>query len=125
LALSISDRAEEFRIEISGPFIACAVSDAASAWKSALRANTPRRVSVDITQMTAYDHAGYLLLREMHAHGTHIGAGTPKSLQFFDQISSPRSALPFNLTGEGSRNNKRAAGKSVLTMQPRAVASGE
>ena len=113
--LYISDQAEEFRIEISGRFADAAVCDAETAWKAALLTNTPRRISVDITRMTGYDGAGYLLLRDFYRHGTHIVAGTPRSLLFLNQIADPRAiAQP-----------KRVSSKEILSMPPRAVASGE
>jgi hypothetical protein len=115
VTLYISDQAEEFRIEISGRFADCAVNDAATAWQAALKINAPRRISVAITRMTGYDREGYLLLREFYRHGTHIVAGTPRSLLFLNQISDPRpTAQPL-----------RPASKEILTMPPRAVASGE
>ena len=125
LTLCISDRAEEFRIEIFGPFTGSAVTDAATAWKAALLVNIPRRISVDITRMTGYDRAGYMLLCEMHRHGTHIGAGTPHSLQFLTQISGRLEPGAAFLLEDGSRSGKRAASKQVVTMKPRASAAGE
>ena len=122
MTLYISDKAEEFRIEISGPFIASAVSDAATAWKAALLVNLTRRISTDITRMTGYDHAGYLLLREMHAHGTHIVAGTPKSLHFFDQISGPPRPTLDLLSSDDARDRKRS---QVVSMHTRPAAAGE
>ncbi len=89
MTLRIFDRAEEFRIEISGRFSGDAVVDAATAWKQALSVNNPRRISVDITELTGYDPAGCALLREMQIHGTHMVAATPRSLVFLDQISAP------------------------------------
>ncbi len=115
MTLFISDQAEEFRIEISGRFADCAVSDAATAWQAALKANTPRRISVDITRMTGYDREGYLVLRDFYRHGTHIVAGTPRSLLFLNQISDPRPVA----------QSVRTASKELYSMPPRAVASGE
>jgi hypothetical protein len=125
MTLCISDRAEEFRIEIFGAFMGSAVTDAATAWKAALLVNVPRRISVDITRMTGYDHAGYMLLREMHGHGTHIGAGTPQSLQFLTQISGRMQRTASFLLEDGSRSNQRTGSKRVVTMKPRASAAGE
>ena len=125
MTLYISDGAEEFRIEISGVFASSAVSDAATAWKAALLANIPRRISVDITRMSGYDYGGYILLREIYAHGTHIVAGTPKSLQFFDEISMPPRLSPARFGDDRRRAEKRSSSKQVVTMQPRAAASGE
>ncbi len=138
MTLYITDKAEEFRIEISGEFAASAVTDAAVAWKAALFTNVPRRISVDITRITGYDHAGYLLLRDMHAHGTHIVAGTPRSLRFLRQISSRMSPMPASLLDTDSneerpvpagaadfRRNKKVSGERLTVLPPRAAASGK
>lgn len=125
MTIYISDQANEFRIEISGRFADAVVGEAATAWKAALRENTPRRISVDITRMTGYDRAGHLLLRELHAHGTHIVAGTPRSLLFLNQISSPSASSTLALPDDGPRQNRRSSSATVLTMPPRAAASGE
>jgi hypothetical protein len=120
LNIFISDQAEEFRIEISGRFAEAAVSEAGTAWKAALSANTPRRISVDITQMTGYDRAGYLLLREIYSHGTHIVAGTPSSLLHLSQISSSKPMLA-SIFDEPAKSKR----KPLVALQPRATASGE
>jgi hypothetical protein len=129
LTLYISDQADEFRIEISGRFADSAVSDAATAWRAALLTNTPRRVSVDITRMTGYDRAGYLILREFHKHGTHIVAGTPRSLLFFTQISSSQRSFHerglHNLTESAAQPSKRPSSQDLTLVPARAVASGE
>jgi hypothetical protein len=111
LTIYISDQADEFRIEISGRFADAAVEDAATAWRSALMVKVPRRISVDITRMTGYDSAGYSLLRDIYKHGTHIVAGTPRSLLFLTQISS-------------ARDLKRRS-TQVYPINMRAAASGE
>lgn len=140
MTLYITDRAEEFRIEISGQFMGAAVTEAAMAWEAALLTNVPRRISVDITRISEYDHAGYMLLREMHGHGTHIVAGTPKSLKFLQQITSPLSRSPGTLLKgdrtpvfeqslptamNDSRKTKNSAGERVTSINSRAIASGE
>jgi hypothetical protein len=122
LTLYISDQADEFRIEISGRFADSAVSDAATAWRAALSLKTPRRISVDITRMTGYDPAGYQLLRDIYSHGTHVVAGTPRSLLFFSQISASRPVLT-SITGDSSRG-KRNASRQIAGMH-RAAAAGE
>lgn len=124
MTIFISDQANEFRIEISGRFADAEVGEAATAWKAALRENTPRRISVDITRMTGYDRAGHTLLRELHAHGTHIVAGTPRSLLFLNQISSPSASSTLALPDDGPRQTRRSSA-TVFTMPPRAAASGE
>jgi len=121
LAIYISDQADEFRIEVSGSFGDSAVTDAASAWQGALSVKTPRRISVDITRMTGYDRAGYMLLREIYSHGTHIVAGTPQSLLFLSQISASK---PF-LTSIFEERAKRGPTKKLVSIDQRAVASGE
>jgi hypothetical protein len=118
LTFRIHDKAEEFRIEILGHFGAEAVEEAETAWKAALEDQASRHICMDITQMTSYDRAGYLLLRDVHAHGTHIVAGTPASLRFFADISGPLrpfSALP----------PRRPAAKPVVTIPTRTAAAGE
>jgi hypothetical protein len=112
VTLYISDQVEEFRIEVSGRFSGSAVTDAQLAWQAALTANNHGRISIDITRMTGYDHSGCLLLREMYAHGTHIVAGTPRSLLFLHEISSP-SGL------------RRTPSQQVISMPKRVAAVGE
>jgi hypothetical protein len=120
LTLNIFDHAEEFRIEIAGRFSDSLVSNASEAWHSALSTNTPRRISVDITQMSGYDRAGYMLLREIYSHGSHIVAGTPHSLLFLSQISSSKPMLA-SVFEEAPRSRR----KQLRSIQPRATASGE
>lgn len=117
----IVDQAEEFRIEITGRFADSAVSNAAAAWKAALLVNTPRRISVDITRMTGYDRDGFLLLQNMHLHGTHIAAGTPRSLLFFNQISSRRSQ-PVN---KNDWSEKRPVHQPFMRVRVRSAATGD
>jgi hypothetical protein len=118
VTLRIFDRAEEFRIEISGRFAGGAVTDAEKAWKTALNANNPRRISVDIAGMSSYDEAGCKLLREMQLHGTHIVAGTARSLVFLSQITGPQRAPGPSLVG----GKKGKAGKLAAV---RPFAAGE
>ena len=117
MTLRIFDRAEEFRIEISERFFGDAVIEAATAWKQALKVNTPRRISVDITEMTGYDPAGCALLREMQMHGTHMVAATPRSLVFLDQISAPQRTQGPSLVA------KKAKPESPKEMRP--IAAGQ
>ncbi len=120
MTISISDQAEEFRIEICGRFSENSVREAESAWRAALSTNTPRRISVDITQMTGYDRAGYMLLRDIYSHGTHVVAGTPSSLLFLSQISSSKPMLA-SIFDEPAKSKR----KPLVALQPRATASGE
>lgn len=125
MTIYISDQADEFRIEISGRLADSLVHEVETAWKAALLENNPRRISVDITRMTGYDTAGQRLLRELHAHGTHISAGTPRSLLFLNQISSSPRSYSVPAADETQRQGRRSASSHILLMPSRAAASGE
>lgn len=86
--------ADEFRIEIVGRFQAESVSEVSRMWRSALRETKPRKCIVDISRISGYDTAGCRLLREMYHHGTQIAAGTPMSLVFLSEISTPQRRGP-------------------------------
>jgi hypothetical protein len=83
------DRADELRIEIIGRFQAESVQEVGQLWRGALGENPPRRCIVDISRISGYDPAGSRLLRDMYHHGTRIAAGTPQSLVFLSEISTP------------------------------------
>lgn len=92
--IKIYDGADEFRIEIVGRFQADSVAEVARMWKEALGETRPRRCIVDISRISGYDAAGCKLLRDMYHHGTQIAAGTPLSLVFLSEISTPRRRGP-------------------------------
>jgi hypothetical protein len=83
------DGAHELRIEIVGRFQAESVQEVAQLWRGALGENPPRRCIVDISRISGYDPPGQRLLRDMYHHGTRIAAGTPQSLVFLSEISTP------------------------------------
>lgn len=83
------DGADELRIQIVGRFQAEAVNEVARLWRNVLSERPPRRCIVDISRISGYDPAGCRLLRDMYHHGTRIAAGTPQSLVFLSEISTP------------------------------------
>lgn len=120
--VKVYDRADEFRIELIGRFAGDCVEEIANTWKSALTETSPRRFTVDISRLSSYDAAGRTLLHEMQQHGMQFAAGTPQSLVFLGEISTPlrrgpallREAVPLRKTSEPTK-----------TALLRAVAAGE
>ena len=92
--IKIQDGASEFRIEIAGRFQAESVNEVARVWRQAMGEARPRRCIIDISRISGYDTAGCELLRDMYEHGTQISAGTPLSLVFLSEISTPRRRGP-------------------------------
>ena len=90
----IQSLADHFRIEISGRFEGIEVGQVANSWRDALLETVPRTVIVDISRLSGYDRPGFLLLQEMHYHGTQISARTADSLTLLSQISGPRVPSP-------------------------------
>ncbi|HWF46097.1 MAG TPA: hypothetical protein VG168_03755 [Bryobacteraceae bacterium] len=87
--IKVYDRADEFRFEILGKFAGGCVNDVASQWTAEFPHSFHRKFTVDISGMTGYDYDGKKLLREMHHRGTQFACGTPQSLTFFREISTP------------------------------------
>ena len=87
--ITIHDRANEYRIEITGKFSGECVRDVESAWRRALQDRATRKHTVDISGLTGFDQLGRKVLREMHLHGMNFAAGTPSSLVFLSEISGP------------------------------------
>lgn len=92
--INVYDGADEFRIEIAGRFQAESVNEVSRMWRSALGETKPRKCIVDISRISGYDTAGCRLLRDIYHHGTQIAAGTPMSLVFLNEISTPRRRGP-------------------------------
>jgi anti-anti-sigma regulatory factor len=92
--IKIYDGANEVRIEIVGRFQAESVNEVTRVWRSALGETQPRKCIVDFSRISGYDTAGCKLLRDMYHHGTQIAAGTPMSLVFLNEISTPRRRGP-------------------------------
>jgi hypothetical protein len=87
VSIKIRDNGGEFRIEIVGSFAGGVVDDVQFAWHSAMGESMPRRIVVDITELSGYDFAGGSLLRDMYRYGTQIAAASPQSLVFLNEIS--------------------------------------
>ncbi|HTU45466.1 MAG TPA: hypothetical protein VMF91_10415 [Bryobacteraceae bacterium] len=118
--IKIYDGADEVRIEIAGRFQADSVNEVARMWRSALGETRARKCIVDISRISGYDTAGCKLLRDMYHHGTQIAAGTPLSLVFLNEISTPRRRGPA-LVRERPAPKETSANTSRL----RPAAAGE
>jgi hypothetical protein len=114
------DRADEFRIELTGRFSGDAIQDVRKTWQEALLETSQRRFSVDISGMTAYDLSGRKLLAEMYRHGMNFAARTPASLVFLDEIANTPRATPRIGEAPNLKPSKRPAAPPF-----RVMASGE
>ena len=120
--LQIKETAGDLRVEILGRFAGSAVDEVSSLWQLIIGERGRRQFTVDITNMSAYDHIGCSLLRDMHKHGVHIAAASAASLTFLAEISSPRRpgpSLVHGKTGQKTSQNK------ALTAHSHSMASGE
>lgn len=111
--LKITDNAGYLRVEIFGRFAGSAVDEVAQLWASILREQAPRYFTVDVTNMSEYDHVGCSLLRDMHLHGVKIAAASAASLIFFAEISAPQRRSGPALVPGKSVPGKPATGKTV------------
>ena len=127
--IKLRDNADEFRVEIAGRFAGGVVDDVLYIWKTVLLESDSRRFTIDITQMTGYDYAGCSLLSDMQRHGTHISAGSPLSLVFLNEISSPQRKLGPSLVRKRPRQEESQAKahkeQQVISFPLAQVASGE
>ncbi len=121
-SIKIIDLAEQFRIEIEGRFSGDAVSEAARHWERALSQLNPRRVIIDISQLSGYDLEGSRLLRQMYRHGTHLSARNARALAFLDEISSPK--LPGPTLVYKTEDETRRKGDSKAAAKPLGRAAG-
>jgi len=120
--LKIHDRADEFRVELVGNLAGDAVAEVFSTWKAALSESVTRRFTVDISRLTGWDNAGRRLLCKMHAHGTQFSAGTPASLVFLSEISTPSRRRGALLTEGAEQAVKERTTK--MPIRTHAVAVG-
>ncbi len=127
--IKLRDNADEFRVEIAGRFAGGVVDDVLYIWKSVLLESDSRRFTIDITQMTGYDYAGCSLLSDMQRHGTHISAGSPLSLVFLNEISSPQRKRGPSLVPKKPRHEeaplKTRKEQQVVAFPLAQIASGE
>jgi hypothetical protein len=122
VSLQIRDNANDLRVEISGRFAGSAVEQVSGLWTLILDEKGRRQFTVDITNMSDYDHIGCTLLRDMHKHGVHIAAASAGSLKFLAEISARQRPGPSLVKPKAGQ--KPATGKPVQTL-PRFAASGE
>ncbi len=120
--IKFHDWANEFRVEVIGKFTGDPVDEVAAAWIKHSRQADPRRFSVDISRLSGYDTAGSKLLRQLYRHGVHFAAGTPLSLVFLNEISTPTRRGPA-LVLEPPAARKRANAEAVSL--ERTAAAGE
>lgn len=124
--IKIHDRADEFRIEITGKFSGDIVNEAAAHWKDALHETPPRRFTVDISRLSGYDYPGCKLLSQMYHHGAQFAAATPLSLVFLSEISKPsrRPAAVRTLTPVDAKQDENVKTKAA-PLRFRAVAGNQ
>lgn len=129
LSIKLRDNADEFRVEIAGRFAGGVVDDVLYIWRSVLLEGDSRRFTIDITHLTGYDYAGCSLLSDMQRHGTHICAGSPLSLVFLNEISSPPEKLGPSLVRLARKTSRQEdtlrKEKSVLEFPLAQLASGK
>ena len=115
----ITDRGDEFRIEIIGRFAADGVPEVKQSWQNALSEPAHRRLTVDISRLSGYDSAARKLLAEMYRHGTEFAARTPSSLVFLSEIANtPRTPAKL-IAAPISTSQKK------IIEQPLRVAAGQ
>jgi len=111
--MRVQDRAHEFRIVVQGKLAGDAVRKIADTWAFALGEALPRRIVVDISEVTGCDAEGRKLLRDMHTHGTDLAAKTPASLAFLADATAPRrvNVSVFPAPSPGRAALKAVAGR--------------
>ena len=120
--LQIKDNAGNLRVEISGRFAGGVVDQVSVFWALIMEEQGCRQFTVDITNMSDYDHIGCTLLREMHKHGVQIAAASAGSLKFLAEITSKRRLGPSLV--KPKTGLKPATAKTTQSLS-RFAASGE
>ncbi len=125
--IKIRDRADEFRIEITGRFAGVVIDEVAAHWKNELRPSSARRFTVDISGMNGYDQPGCRLLAKMYRHGAQFAAATPLSLVFLNEISTPPRRHPALVRTMTPADVKRGGSSKTDAKSPRTrqAAAGE
>ena len=111
----------EYRIEIEGRFSGNLIPEVHRCWELSLTETSPRSFIVDISQLSGYDAAGYILLQRMHQHGVIMAARNPRSLAFLNEISNLKPGPTLVYQAE----NKRPASENQSAARTRAAAAGE
>jgi hypothetical protein len=120
--LKIRENAGDLRVEISGRFAGGVVEQVSGLWYLILEEKGRRQFTVDITNMTDYDHIGCTLLRDMHKHGVQIAAASAASLKFLAEITSKRRLGPSLVK---AKMGQKSASVKTMPALPRFAASGE
>lgn len=123
--IRILDLAEQFRIEIEGRFAGDVVAEAAQHWQQALSEPNPRRLTVDISQLSGYDVEGSALLRRMYRHGAYLSARNARALVFLDEIASHKLPGPTLVYKSEDEVKRKGDGKAVFKPLTRAAGAGK
>lgn len=82
------ESSEELRVEIRGALTGPLVKQLQETWEGAQSDEFWRRFVVDISGLAGYDGEGHELLHRLHSHGAIFAAGTPRSLDYLEEITS-------------------------------------
>jgi hypothetical protein len=123
--IRILDLAEQFRIELEGRFAGDVVAEAAQQWQQALSEPNPRRLTVDISQLSGYDVEGSDLLRRMYSHGAYLSARNARALIFLDEIASHKVHGPTLVYKSEDEVKRKGDSKAVLKPLTRAAGAGK
>lgn len=120
--LQIRDNAGDLRVDIYGRFAGSAVEEVSRLWSLVLAEQGRRQFTVDITNMSDYDHIGCALLRDMRKHGVQIAAANAAALEFLAEISAPRRPGPSLVK---SNPAQKSAASQTSPSRQRYIASGK
>lgn len=123
--IRILDLAEQFRIEIEGRFAGDVVPAVARHWQQALSEPNPRRLTIDISQLSGYDVEGCALLRRMCQHGAYLSARNARALAFLADISSRKLAGPTLVYKSEDEARRKSDSKAVLKPLVRVAGAGK
>jgi hypothetical protein len=86
--LQVKDGSDEVRIEICGTLTGNFVTQLREVWETSQSNQFWRRFVVDISALAGYDSEGHELLHCLQRHGAVFAAGTPRSLEYLEEITS-------------------------------------
>jgi hypothetical protein len=91
------ESSEEVRVEILGILTGPSVKQLEETWEESQSNEFWRRFVVDISGLAGYDGEGHELLHRLHGHGAIFAAGTPRSLDYLEEITSGTSKRSVSL----------------------------
>ncbi|MFZ0593089.1 MAG: hypothetical protein WAM39_21710 [Bryobacteraceae bacterium] len=98
-ALHVCDESsEQVRVAIRGTLSGSLVKQLQETWEAAQSNEFWRRFVVDISGLAGYDSEGHELLHLLHSHGAIFAAGTPRSLDYLEEITSGTLKRALSLT---------------------------